>query len=110
MARGDTITAPPVSVGAILLDGKPTAVFPSRPYTRVIILVDMQNGTRGPATAYRGIPGGAFTRIFSASIGANQQWTTPFKLPGGQNFYVQWDNTPTDLTSARATITWKEIE
>ncbi len=102
------VTANPLSIGAILLDGKPTVIFPSRPYPRVIILVDMENGTRGPVTTYRGTPGGAFTRVFSASIGQNQQWTTPFRLPKGQGLYVQWDNTPTDLATTRATITWKE--
>lgn len=100
--------APAVSVSAVLFNGLATAIFPSKPYTRVVILVDMQNSVRGSVTIYRGTPSGAFTRITSNPQGSNQQWTNPFKLAASQSLFVQWANAPTPITDARATITWME--
>jgi hypothetical protein len=101
-------SAPSISVAAVLLNGLATAVFPSRPYPRVVVLVDMQNPVAAGATIYRGTVNGAFTRITSNPQGSNQQWTNPFKLPAGQGVFVQWTASPPTVGDARATITWME--
>lgn len=97
----------PVSVGAVLLSGLPTAIFPPRMYRRVIRLVDVQNTVPGAVTVYRGTVG-AFTRIFSNQQGMNNQYTSKFTLPAGQGLFVQWAVAPASLTGVRATITWLE--
>jgi hypothetical protein len=102
------VQAPPVSVSAVLLGGLATAVFPSKPYRRVVILVDMQNTVTGKSTIYTGSISGAFKRVASNPQGSNQQWTTPFNVPAGQGVFIQWTSAPSPVSDARATITWKE--
>ncbi len=105
---GAIVQAPPVSVSAVLLNGLATAVFPSKPYQRVVILVDMQNTVTGTSTIYTGTTSGAFKRVASNPQGSNQQWTNPFLVPAGQGVFVQWNSAPSPVSNARATITWKE--
>lgn len=100
---------PPLTVVATLVNGSATAVFPSRPYPRVVITVDMVNSVVGGATIYRGNPSGAFTRIAGSPQGSNQQYTQPFKLPSGQQLFVVWASTPANLSGTRASITWLEV-
>lgn len=100
--------APPVAGQAILVSGLATVVFPSRPYPRVIILVDIRSSVASSVTIFRGTVSGAFTRITSNGAGANTQWTNAFKLPAGQNLFVQWATAPPVLSDAKATITWME--
>lgn len=100
--------APPVAGQAILVSGLATVVFPSRPYRRVVILVDIRSSVTSRVTIFRGTVSGAFTRITSNGAGANTQWTNPFNLPGGHNLFVQWDTPPAVLSDAKATITWME--
>lgn len=102
------ISPPPLSLNAVLLNGMPTVVFPSKPWTRILVLVDMQNPVTASVTAYIGIPGAAQSRRFSNLQGSNQQWTKPIKVPAGQNFFVQWNTGPSNVTLVRATITWME--
>lgn len=102
------VQAPPMSAQAVLVNGKATAIFPSRPFRRVVILVDMQNPTSGPVAIYRGTVSGAFTRVTGNSSGSDTQWTNPFNLPAGQSLFVQWDNAPTPVSNALATITWMQ--
>jgi hypothetical protein len=91
-----------------LVNGACTAVFPPRPYPRVVITVDMVNSVTGPVTGFKGTPNGAFSRVFGNAQGSNQQYTQPFRLPAGQQFFVVWTSAPAVLSDARATITWME--
>lgn len=96
----------PQTAIATLINGKATAVFNSRPYTRMVVTVDMQNTVAGPVTLYRGSLSGAFSRIAGSPQGSNQQYTQPFRLPAGQGMFVVWDSLPTPVSGASAKITW----
>lgn len=102
------VEAPSVSGLAVLFNGLATVTFQSKPYSRVVILLDFQNPTSGAVAFYRGGVSGAFTRIAGNSSGSNTQWTSPFKLPAGQNLFVQWTNAPSPVNLAMATMTWME--
>jgi hypothetical protein len=97
--------SPPLSLGAVLLNGLPTVIFPTKPYRRVVRTVDMVNTVGSGVTIYRGTVG-AFTRVSSHPQGSQQTYTVPFTLPSGQGLFVQW--TAGTAASARATITWME--
>jgi hypothetical protein len=72
----------------------------------MIVTVDVTNSVVGPVACYKGSPGGAFSRVWGSSNGANQQYTQPFRLPAGQGLFVVWDFAPTTLSDASARITY----
>ena len=101
------VEAAPSNISAVLLNGKATAVFQSRPYRRVVRTVAMMNSAGGRVTIYRGTVG-SFTLIGSHPQGADQVYNIPFNLPSGQGVFVVWDNAPSAVSSARAVLTWME--
>lgn len=101
------VEAAPLNISAVLLNGKATAIFASRPYQRVVRNVSMNSPVSSRVTIYRGTVG-AFTFVTSHPQGSDQQYTNPFKLPAGQSLFVQWDTAPVPVESARAVITWME--
>ena len=101
------VEASPLNQSAVLLNGLATAVFNGRPYPRVVRTIAMVNPVRGRVAIYRGTVN-AFTFIAANPAGSDQTYTSPFKLPSGQGLFIVWDNAPTPVSSARATLTWME--
>lgn len=100
--------SPQVAATAVIYNGAATAIFSSKPYSRVVKTVDVSSSVAGGVTCYKGTPGGAFTRVWGSSNGASQQYTQPFKLPSGQGLFVVWDVAPSSVSDASARITWIE--
>lgn len=98
---------PPTRVTAQLLDGLATAILLSKPYPRVIRSIAMVNSVEGGVTIYRGLPT-AFAFVATSEVGNSQVYSVPFKLPSGQNCFVQWAVAPPSLADAQAVFTWME--
>ena len=101
------VEAPPSNMSATTLNGLATVIFASKPYRRVIRTIAFFNTAGGRVTIYRGTIA-AFTKVSSHTVGDDQTYNIPFNLPSGQGVFVQWDNAPVPVSSARAVMTWME--
>lgn len=101
------VTATPLNLNAVTVSGLATVVFPARSYRRGITSIAMINPAGGSVTIYRGTIN-AFTFVTSNPVGGEQTYSVPFILPAGQGLFVQWSNSPSPVSLARAVLTWLE--
>jgi hypothetical protein len=99
-----SVSEPPLTQVATLLNGLATVTFPSKPYRRVATHINLTNPVGGNVTVY---VGGlvANTQVTSTANGNQNDYTVPFNVPAGQSVFVQWATAPTPVSSAFATLT-----
>jgi hypothetical protein len=95
---------PDVYATATLINGLPTVVFVSQPFSRVILNVFANAATFASATIYRGINGTLGGLINAIGIANPATYNVPFKLPAGQALYVVFSASASPVSAASARI------